>query len=45
LIEAGVSTGRVGIELDYMPAQDYIRLRDGYKAEFVHCRDLYFTAG
>src|SRR3954468_19232823 len=27
LIEAGVGAGRVGIELDYMPAQDYIRLR------------------
>ena len=45
LIEVGVDAGRVGIELDYMPAQDYIRLRERLpKAEFVHCRDLYFTA-
>jgi Xaa-Pro dipeptidase len=45
LIEAGVAAGRIGIELDYMPAQDYIRLRERLpKAEFVHCRDLYFTA-
>jgi Xaa-Pro aminopeptidase len=44
LIEAGVGAGRIAIELDYMPAQDYIRLRERLpKAEFVHCRDLYFA--
>jgi Xaa-Pro dipeptidase len=44
LIEAGAGAGRIGIELDYMPAQDYIRLRERMpKAEFVHCRDLYFA--
>ena len=45
LLEAGAGAGRIGIELDYMPAQDYIRLRERLPgAEFVHCRDLYFTA-
>jgi Xaa-Pro aminopeptidase len=44
LIEAGAGAGCVAIELDYMPAQDYIRLRERLpKAQFVHCRDLYFT--
>jgi Xaa-Pro dipeptidase len=43
LIEAGVAAGRVAIELDYMPAQDYIRLRERLpKAELVPCRELYF---
>jgi Xaa-Pro aminopeptidase len=45
LMEAGVGAGRIAIELDYMPAQDYIRLRERLpKAQFVHCRDLYFAA-
>jgi ectoine hydrolase len=43
LIEAGVAAGQIAIELDYMPAQDYIRLRERIpKAEFVPCRELYF---
>jgi ectoine hydrolase len=45
LIEAGAGSGRVAIELDYMPAQDYIRLRERLPAAtFVPCRDLYFNA-
>ena len=43
LEEAGVSAGRIAIELDYMPAQDYIRLRERLpRAQFVPCRELYF---
>jgi Xaa-Pro dipeptidase len=43
LIEAGVVGGRIAIELDYMPAQDYILLRERLpKAELVPCRELYF---
>jgi Xaa-Pro dipeptidase len=43
LVEAGVAEGRIGIELDYMPAQDFMRLRERLpKAELLHCRDLYF---
>ena len=45
LLEAGVGAGRIAIELDYMPAQDYIRLRERLPgATFVPCRDLYFNA-
>jgi Xaa-Pro aminopeptidase len=45
LTEAGVVSGRIAIELDYMPAQDYIRLRERLpKATLVPCRDLYFDA-
>lgn len=45
LTEAGVGSGRIAIELDYMPAQDYIRLRERLpKAEFAPCRELYFDA-
>src|SRR6266851_7266962 len=45
LQEAGVAAGRVAIELDYMPAQDYIRLRERLpQATFVPCRELYFDA-
>src|SRR6266851_9527336 len=41
LIEAGVGAGRIAIELDYMPAQDYIRLRERLpQARFLPCRDL-----
>lgn len=44
LLQAGVDRGRIGIELDYMPAQDYIQLRARLpEAEFAHCRDLYFS--
>src|SRR5262245_41014650 len=43
LIDAGVGSGRIAIELDYMPAQDYIRLRERLpQATFVPCRELYF---
>ncbi len=45
LIEAGAGSGRIAIELDYMPAQDYIRLRERLPAAtLVPCRDLYFNA-
>jgi Xaa-Pro dipeptidase len=44
LEEAGVADGRIAIELDYMPAQDYIRLRERLpKAAFTPCKDIYFT--
>ena len=43
LIEGGVGDGRVAVELDYLPAMDYIRLSERLpKATFVHARDLYF---
>lgn len=45
LEEAGVGAGRIAIELDFMPAQDYIRLKERLpKATFVPCKDLYFAA-
>ena len=45
LAEAGAASGRVAIELDYMPAKDYIRLRERLpNARFVPCSELYFTA-
>lgn len=45
LIEAGVETGRIALELDFLPAQDYMRLRDRLpEAEFVHARDIFFEA-
>jgi Xaa-Pro aminopeptidase len=45
LEEAGAAAGRIAIELDYMPAQDYIRLKERLpRATFVPCRDLYFDA-
>jgi len=44
LVEAGVASGRIAIELDFMPAQDYIRLRERLPAaQFVPCRELYFN--
>lgn len=44
LEEANVADGRIAIELDYMPAQDYIRLRERLpRATFVQCKDIYFT--
>ncbi len=45
LAESGAGSGRVAIELDYMPAKDYIRLRERLPhARFVPCSELYFTA-
>jgi len=45
LAEAGVSQGRIAIELDYMPAQDYIRLVERLpQARFEECRDFYAKA-
>jgi len=45
LIEAGVAAGRIAIELDYMPAKDYIRLVERLpKATLAECKDLYFDA-
>ena len=45
LTEAGVATGRIAIELDFMPAKDYIRLIARLpKARLEECKDLYFTA-
>src|SRR5215471_4700833 len=45
LTEAGVGSGQIAIELDYMPAQDYIRLRERLpRAKFVPCRELYFNS-
>jgi Xaa-Pro dipeptidase len=43
LEEAGVGAGRIAIELDYLPAMDFIRLIERLPdADFVHARDLYF---
>jgi Xaa-Pro aminopeptidase len=45
LLEAGVGNDQIAIELDYMPAQDYIRLRERLpRAKLVPCRELYFNA-
>jgi Xaa-Pro dipeptidase len=45
LVEAGAASGQIAIELDYMPAQDYMRLRERLPAaKFVPCRELYFNA-
>ena len=45
LLEAGVGSGRIAIELDFMPAQDYLRLVERLpNATFVPCRDLYFDS-
>ena len=42
---SGRRAGQIAIELDYMPAQDYIRLRERLpQATLVPCRDLYFNA-
>jgi len=44
LVQAGAGAGRIAIELDYMPAQDYIRLRERLPgAQLVPCRELYFN--
>lgn len=43
LIEAGVGEGRIAIELDFMPAQDFIQLRKRLpKATFEGCAPLFF---
>jgi len=43
LTEAGVAAGRIAIELDYLPAMDFLRLQEKLpNATFVHARDLYF---
>jgi len=43
LQEAGAGEGRIAIELDFVPAMDFIKLRELLpNAEFVHARDLYF---
>jgi Xaa-Pro aminopeptidase len=45
LEEAGAGQGRIGIELDYMPADDYLRLAQRLPgAAFTGCKDLYFHA-
>jgi Xaa-Pro aminopeptidase len=45
LTEAGADRGRIALELDYLPAQDYVRLRERLpNAEFVHARDIFFEA-
>ncbi len=44
LIEAGVDSGRIALELDYLPAQDYMRLRERLpNARFEHARDIFFN--
>jgi Xaa-Pro aminopeptidase len=44
LAQAGVAKGRIAIELDYMPAQDYLRLCERLpQAALVPCRELYFA--
>lgn len=43
LIESGAGEGRVALELDYLPAMDFLRLQERLpKAMFVHACDLYF---
>ena len=43
LIEAGAGKGRIGIELDYLPAQDYIQLVKRLpEARFEPCADVFF---
>jgi len=45
LIEAGAAKGRIAIELDFLPAQDFIRLRERLPdARFEHARDIFFSA-
>ena len=44
LIEAGSASGRIAIELDFMPAMDYLRLIERMPgARFEGCKDLYFN--
>lgn len=43
LVEAGVTEGRVAVELDYLPAMDFLKLKELLPGvAFVHARDLYF---
>lgn len=43
LIEAGVDKGRIAIELDFMPAADFLILRKRLPhAKFEGCKDLFF---
>lgn len=43
LTEAGVAEGRIALELDFMPAKDYIRLVQRLpKARLEECKDIYF---
>jgi Xaa-Pro aminopeptidase len=45
LAEAGVESKRIAIELDYMPALDFIQLsRRLPRATFEECKQLYFDA-
>jgi ectoine hydrolase len=45
LEEAGVASGKIAIELDYMPAKDYIRLAERLpRATFAECKDIFFDA-
>lgn len=45
LIEAGCENGKIAIELDFMPAIDFIQLKKRLpNAEFVECKELYFRA-
>lgn len=45
LTEAGVAEGRIGVELEYLPAEDYLRLRDRLpKATFLPAREIYFDS-
>lgn len=43
LEQAGVAEGRIAVELDFMPAMDFLKLQELLpEASFVHARDLYF---
>lgn len=45
LIEAGVERGRIAIELDFMPAQDFLQLRKRLPhATFEGCAEMFFRA-
>jgi len=45
LEEAGVAGGRIGLELDYLPAEDYLRLAGRLpKAAFAPAREIFFAA-
>lgn len=44
LIEAGAGQGRIAIELDFLPAQDFLRLKERLpRARFAQARDIYFA--
>jgi Xaa-Pro dipeptidase len=45
LIEAGVGEGRIAIELDFMPAMDFLQLQKRLPgATFEGCADIFFRA-